>query len=44
LTKDPNVGGFGQTDREIVLQSPNRVIGFIFFAFSVLFTQIFFVF
>ncbi|CAM9093315.1 unnamed protein product [Discosporangium mesarthrocarpum] len=43
LTKDPNVGGFGQTDREIVLQSPNRVIGFIFFAFSVLFTQIFFV-
>ena len=43
LTKDPNVGGFGQTDTEIVLQDPNRIIGFIFFAFSVLFTQIFFV-
>lgn len=43
LTKDPNVGGFGQTDVEIVLQDPNRVIGFIAFAFSVLFTQIFFV-
>lgn len=43
LTKDPNVGGFGQTDVEIVLQDPTRVIGFIIFAFSVLFTQIFFV-
>lgn len=43
LTKDPNVGGFGQTDIEIVLQDPNRVIGFIIFAFSILFTQIFFV-
>lgn len=43
LTKDPNVGGFGQTDVEIVLQDPNRIIGFIIFAFSVLFTQIFFV-
>lgn len=43
LTKDPNVGGFGQMDTEIVLQSPSRVIGFIAFAFSVLFTQIFFV-
>nr|YP_011005612.1 cytochrome f [Cutleria multifida]WAM62616.1 cytochrome f [Cutleria multifida] len=43
LTKDPNVGGFGQTDVEIVLQDPNRIIGFIFFAFSVLFTQIIFV-
>nr|YP_011006035.1 cytochrome f [Dictyoneurum californicum]WAM63039.1 cytochrome f [Dictyoneurum californicum] len=43
LTKDPNVGGFGQTDVEIVLQDPSRIIGFIIFAFSVLFTQIFFV-
>nr|YP_011005892.1 cytochrome f [Desmarestia aculeata]WAM62896.1 cytochrome f [Desmarestia aculeata] len=43
LTKDPNVGGFGQTDVEIVLQDPTRIIGFIFFAFSVLLTQIFFV-
>ena len=43
LTKDPNVGGFGQTDVEIVLQNPNRVLGFILFAFSILLTQIFFV-
>nr|YP_011005054.1 cytochrome f [Analipus japonicus]WAM61917.1 cytochrome f [Analipus japonicus] len=43
LTKDPNVGGFGQTDVEIVLQDPNRIIGFILFAFSVLLTQIIFV-
>nr|YP_011005358.1 cytochrome f [Chorda asiatica]QWK43102.1 cytochrome f [Chorda asiatica]WAM62221.1 cytochrome f [Chorda asiatica] len=43
LTRDPNVGGFGQTDVEIVLQDPARIIGFIAFAFSVLFTQIFFV-
>lgn len=43
LTKDPNVGGFGQMDTEIVLQSPGRIIGFVLFAFSVLFTQIFFV-
>lgn len=43
LTKDPNVGGFGQMDTEIVLQDPLRIIGFILFAFSVLFTQIFFV-
>nr|YP_010185265.1 cytochrome f [Ishige okamurae]QVJ99609.1 cytochrome f [Ishige okamurae] len=43
ITKDPNVGGFGQTDTEIVLQNPNRVLGFIIFAFSILLTQIFFV-
>lgn len=43
LTKDPNVGGFGQMDTEIVLQDPLRIIGFIIFAFSVLLTQIFFV-
>lgn len=43
LTKDPNVGGFGQMDTEIVLQDPLRIIGFTIFAFSVLFTQIFFV-
>ena len=43
LTKDPNVGGFGQMDTEIVLQNPIRIIGFCIFAFSVLFTQIFFV-
>lgn len=31
LTKDPNVGGFGQNETEIVLQSPNRIIGMIVF-------------
>nr|YP_011006179.1 cytochrome f [Dictyotopsis propagulifera]WAM63183.1 cytochrome f [Dictyotopsis propagulifera] len=43
LTNDPNVGGFGQTETEIVLQDPIRIIGFIAFAFSILLTQIFFV-
>ena len=27
LTSNPNVGGFGQRDIEIVLQSPNRIKG-----------------
>ena len=31
LTQDPNVGGFGQNETEIVLQSPNRVKGMILF-------------
>jgi apocytochrome f len=31
LTKDPNVGGFGQNEAELVLQSPNRVTGMIVF-------------
>ena len=31
LTNDPNVGGFGQLDAEVVLQSPYRVIGLIAF-------------
>ena len=29
LTLDPNVGGFGQTETEIILQNPNRVKGLI---------------
>ena len=40
LTLDPNVGGFGQTETEIVLQSPNRVKGMIIFFFTVTVTQI----
>jgi apocytochrome f len=43
LTKDPNVGGFGQTETEIVLQNPLRVIGYLAFAFCVTLTQIFLV-
>jgi apocytochrome f len=29
LTFDPNVGGFGQTETEIVLQNPSRIIGYM---------------
>lgn len=40
LTIDPNVGGFGQGETEIVLQSPARVKGLIAFFFTVIFAQI----
>jgi apocytochrome f len=40
LTNDPNVGGFGQGETEIVLQSPARVKGMIAFFFTVIFAQI----
>ncbi len=40
LTSDPNVGGFGQLDTEVVLQSPVRVIGLIAFFLGVGLTQI----
>ena len=40
LTKDPNVGGFGQTETEIVLQNPLRIVGFMIFTLFVLTTQI----
>jgi apocytochrome f len=40
LTFDPNVGGFGQTETEIILQNPNRVKGMIVFFFAVTVTQI----
>ena len=40
LTSDPNVGGFGQLDKEVVLQSPFRIIGLIAFFFGVGLTQI----
>nr|YP_009293620.1 cytochrome f [Rhodymenia pseudopalmata]AOM64302.1 cytochrome f [Rhodymenia pseudopalmata] len=43
LTNDPNVGGFGQNETEIVLQSPTRIVGMIAFFFSVTLAQIFFV-
>ena len=43
LTNNPNVGGFGQKDTEIVLQNPVRVQGLlVFFSFVVL-TQVFLV-
>ena len=40
LTTDPNVGGFGQGETEIILQNPNRVKGMIVFFFTVTVTQI----
>jgi apocytochrome f len=40
LTLNPNVGGFGQTETEIVLQSPNRLKGMIVFFFTVTIAQI----
>ena len=40
LTDDPNSGGFGQLDAEVVLQSPARVIGLIVFFIGVALTQI----
>ena len=40
LNIDPNVGGFGQEESEIVLQNPVRIIGYLAFCFSVLLTQI----
>jgi len=43
LTKDPNVGGFGQNETEIVLQSPKRIQGMIAFFIAVTISQIFFV-
>ena len=37
LTNNPNVGGFGQMDTEIVLQNPARIQGLIvFFVFVVI--------
>jgi len=40
LTLDPNVGGFGQSETEIVLQNPNRVKGMIAFFFTVTIAQV----
>ncbi|WP_223257315.1 cytochrome f [Phormidesmis priestleyi] len=40
LTSNPNVGGFGQVDKEIVLQSPNRIKGLLAFFAMCTFTQI----
>jgi apocytochrome f len=43
LNIDPNVGGFGQEESEIVLQNPSRILGYLVFCFSVLVSQIFLV-
>jgi len=44
LTINPNVGGFGQTETEVVLQSPARIYGYLAFCISVIITQAMFVF
>nr|YP_009692062.1 apocytochrome f [Microrhizoidea pickettheapsiorum]QEG77689.1 apocytochrome f [Microrhizoidea pickettheapsiorum] len=43
LTNNPNVGGFGQAETEIVLQSPLRVQGLLLFFFFILIAQVFLV-
>lgn len=43
LTQDPNVGGFGQNETEVVLQSPERIKGMIVFFIIIAVSQIFFV-
>lgn len=43
LTNNPNVGGFGQEETEIVLQNPARVQGLLIFFVFVLFAQVFLV-
>jgi apocytochrome f len=40
LNSDPNVGGFGQEESEIVLQNPIRIVGYLAFCFFILLTQI----
>jgi apocytochrome f len=41
LNINPNAGGFGQEETEIVLQKPARIIGYLVFCFFVLLTQVF---
>nr|YP_009057508.1 apocytochrome f of cytochrome b6/f complex [Prasinoderma coloniale]AID67517.1 apocytochrome f of cytochrome b6/f complex [Prasinoderma coloniale] len=43
ITVNPNVGGFGQTETEIVLQNPLRLQGLIVFFISVFLAQVFLV-
>jgi len=44
LTINPNVGGFGQAESEIVLQDPLRIYGYLAFCVSVIIAQSMFVF
>jgi apocytochrome f len=43
LTNNPNVGGFGQAESEVVLQSPRRIQGLLAFCVVVCLTQVFLV-
>ncbi len=40
LTNDPNAGGFGQLDTEVVLQSPTRIFGLLAFFAAVSIAQV----
>jgi apocytochrome f len=40
LTNNPNIGGFGQTETEIVLQDPRRIVGLLIFFVVVFVTQV----
>ena len=40
ITSDPNVGGFGQVDAEVVLQNPVRIYGLLAFFAAVALAQI----
>ncbi|MEX1317237.1 MAG: cytochrome f [Synechococcaceae cyanobacterium] len=40
LTNDPNVGGFGQLDAEVVLQNPVRILGLLAFFAAIAVAQI----
>jgi apocytochrome f len=44
ITVNPNVGGFGQGETEIVLQDASRIYGYLAFCVSVIITQSMFVF
>lgn len=44
LTTNPNAGGFGQTEVEIVLQDPARIYGYLAFCIAIIVTQSMFVF
>jgi len=43
ISTDPNVGGFGQEERDIVLQDPNRIKGYSAFTIVAFFGQLLFV-
>lgn len=40
LTNNPNVGGFGQKDTEVVLQSPQRIVWLMVFLAGIMLSQI----
>ena len=43
LTNNPNVGGFGQGETEVVLQNPARIQGLLAFFVTILLAQVFLV-